>query len=113
MIFRVQLPGNRRYILNGYTRGARFMKFSVVITTYNRLNLLRRAIDSALNQTIECEVVVVDDCSSDDTEAYVKSLGNQVVYYRNEVNKGHAASVNTELPKPVVTGLNFWMMTTT
>lgn len=99
MIFRVQLPGNRRYILKGYTTGARFMKFSVVITTYNRLNLLRRAIDSALNQTIECEVVVVDDCSSDDTEAYVKSLGNQVVYYRNEVNKGHAASVNVGVAK--------------
>ncbi len=75
------------------------MKFSVVITTYNRLDLLRRAIDSALNQTIECEVVVVDDCSSDDTEAYVKSLGNQVVYHRHEVNKGHAASVNTGVAK--------------
>ncbi|MBD2605042.1 glycosyltransferase family 2 protein [Scytonema hofmannii FACHB-248] len=75
------------------------MKFSVVITTYNRLDLLRRAIDSALNQTIECEVVVVDDCSSDDTEAYVKSLGNQVVYHRHEINKGHAASVNTGVAK--------------
>ena len=75
------------------------MKFSVVITTYNRLDLLRRAIDSAVNQTIECEVVVVDDCSSDDTEAYVKSLGNQVVYHRHEVNKGHAASVNTGVAK--------------
>jgi glycosyltransferase involved in cell wall biosynthesis len=75
------------------------MKFSVVITTYNRLDLLRRAIDSAINQTIECEVVVVDDCSWDDTEAYVKSLGNQVVYHRHEVNKGHAASVNTGVGK--------------
>jgi glycosyltransferase involved in cell wall biosynthesis len=75
------------------------MKFSVVITTYNRLDLLRRAIDSAVNQTIECEVVVVDDCSSDDTEAYVKSLGSQVVYHRHEENIGHAASVNTGVAK--------------
>jgi glycosyltransferase involved in cell wall biosynthesis len=75
------------------------MKFSVVITTYNRLDLLRRAIDSAVNQTIECEVVVVDDCSLDDTEAYVKSLGNQVIYHRHEVNKGHATSVNTGVAK--------------
>ncbi|WP_414549776.1 glycosyltransferase family 2 protein [Anabaena sp. CCY 0017] len=70
------------------------MKFSVVITTYNRLNLLKRAINSALNQTIPCEVVVADDCSSDETEKYLKSLGNSVVYHRNEVNKGHAATVN-------------------
>lgn len=63
------------------------MKFSVVISTYNRLNLLKRAINSALNQTIPCEVVVADDCSADETEAYVKSLGNSVIYHRNEVNK--------------------------
>jgi glycosyltransferase involved in cell wall biosynthesis len=75
------------------------MKFSVVITTYNRLDLLRRAIDSALNQTIPCEVVVADDCSSEDTEIYVKSLGNAVVYHRNEVNKGHAATVNAGVEK--------------
>ncbi|MEA5583719.1 glycosyltransferase family 2 protein [Nodularia harveyana UHCC-0300] len=70
------------------------MKFSVVITTYNRLNLLKRAIHSALNQTIPCEVVVADDCSSDETEEYIKSLGNSVVYHRNPVNKGHAETVN-------------------
>jgi glycosyltransferase involved in cell wall biosynthesis len=75
------------------------MKFSVVITTYNRLNLLQRAIDSALNQTIPCEVVIADDCSSDDTAAYVKSLGSSVVYCRNDVNKGHAATVNVGVAK--------------
>lgn len=70
------------------------VKFSVVITTYNRLPLLQRAINSALNQTTSCEVVVADDCSSDETEAYVRSLGNRVVYHRNASNIGHAATVN-------------------
>ncbi len=75
------------------------MKFSVVITTYNRLDLLRRAIDSALNQTIPCEVVVADDCSSEDTATYIRSLGESVVYHRHEVNKGHAATVNAGVQK--------------
>ncbi|WP_138496837.1 glycosyltransferase family 2 protein [Nostoc sp. PA-18-2419] len=75
------------------------MKFSVVITTYNRLDLLKRAIDSACNQTIECEVVVADDCSDDDTQNYVKSLSNKVVYHRNQVNQGHAATVNAGVAK--------------
>ncbi|NER80108.1 MAG: glycosyltransferase family 2 protein [Leptolyngbya sp. SIO1D8] len=70
------------------------MKFSVVITTYNRLDLLKRAIACALNQTLPCEVVVVDDASTDGTEAYVRSLGNQVVYHRNAQNLNHAGSVN-------------------
>ncbi|QLE59170.1 glycosyltransferase family 2 protein [Nostoc sp. TCL26-01] len=75
------------------------MKFSIVITTYNRLNLLRRAIESSLNQSLACEVVVIDDCSSDETENYVKSLGDAVVYHRNQVNQGHAATVNTGVEK--------------
>ncbi len=70
------------------------MKFSVVITTYNRLNWLRRAVESALNQTIPCEVVIADDNSSDGTEDYSKSLGNRVVYHRNAVNSGHSVTVN-------------------
>jgi glycosyltransferase involved in cell wall biosynthesis len=70
------------------------MNFSIVITTYNRLSLLKRAIESALNQTMQCEVVVVDDCSSDGTEEYVKSLGDRVVYHRNSNNLGHSETVN-------------------
>lgn len=70
------------------------MQFSVVITTYNRVDLLKRAISSALSQTVPCEVIVVDDCSSDGTEEYVQSLGDQVVYHRNAENLGHSKSVN-------------------
>jgi glycosyltransferase involved in cell wall biosynthesis len=75
------------------------MKFSIVISTYNRLHWLRRAIESALKQTIPCEVVVVDDCSSDETETYVRSLGKSVVYHRNQANLGHAATVNAGVEK--------------
>jgi glycosyltransferase involved in cell wall biosynthesis len=70
------------------------MKVSVVITTCNRLSLLKRAVESALNQTYPCEVVIADDCSSDDTEEYARSLGDRVVYYRNSQNLGHSDTVN-------------------
>ena len=78
------------------------MKFSIVITTYNRLNLLKRAIESALDQTLSCEVVVVDDCSSDDTQNYFQERcaalanadGKRLVYHRNSHNFGHSKSVN-------------------
>lgn len=87
--------------------GVSGMKFSVVITTYNRLDLLRRAIDSALGQTIPCEVVVADDCSSDDTQDYILSLCDQLhqsgdfrlIYHRNSINLGHAAAVNAGVGK--------------
>jgi glycosyltransferase involved in cell wall biosynthesis len=78
------------------------MKFSIVITTYNRLSLLRRAIDSALAQTMPCEVLVIDDCSSDGTQAYVqercealaKSGDARLIYHRNSTNLGHSKTVN-------------------
>ncbi|MGK7874450.1 MAG: glycosyltransferase family 2 protein [Xenococcaceae cyanobacterium] len=70
------------------------MKFSIVITTYNRLPLLRRAVESALNQTLPCEIAIADDASSDGTQEYIRSLGDRVVYHRNSVNMGHSATVN-------------------
>ena len=78
------------------------MRFSIVITTYNRLNLLRRAINSALAQTMPCEVVVVDDCSSDGTQAFVQERcealasdgDKRLIYHRNSANLGHSKTVN-------------------
>ncbi|MEQ9668756.1 glycosyltransferase family 2 protein [Coleofasciculus sp. G2-EDA-02] len=69
-------------------------KLTIVITTYNRLSLLQRAVESALSQTLPCEVIVADDGSSDGTEAYIRSLGDRVVYHRNPVNLGHCATMN-------------------
>lgn len=69
-------------------------KFSIVITTYNRLPLLEQAIASALAQTYPCEVVVADDSSTDGTEEYIRSLGDRVVYHRNSVNSGHCVTMN-------------------
>lgn len=68
--------------------------FSIVITTYNRLPFLKLAIRSALNQTLPCEIIVIDDLSNDGTREYVLGLGNRVIYHRNSVNLGRAASVN-------------------
>ncbi|MEL7523571.1 MAG: glycosyltransferase family 2 protein, partial [Cyanobacteria bacterium J06553_1] len=70
------------------------MPFSIVITTYNRLDLLKRAIQSAFDQTTPSEVVVVDNASTDGTQAYVESLGDAVVYVRNRTNANHAGAVN-------------------
>lgn len=74
------------------------VKFSVVITTFNRWQLLERAIFSALQQTIPCEVIVVDDASNDGTEKQIKELlvtySERLVYYRLPKNLGHSAAVN-------------------
>lgn len=52
-------------------------KISVIIPTYNRESLITRSIKSVLDQTYtNIEVIVVDDCSTDNTEkSYKKDKG--------------------------------------
>jgi len=65
---------------------------SVIIPTYNRAKLLKRAIESVLNQTFQdFELIVVDDGSTDDTKEIVKSFNNQKIIYIYQENFGGAA----------------------
>jgi glycosyltransferase involved in cell wall biosynthesis len=52
-------------------------KFSVVITNYNYANFIARAIDSVLSQDVEIELVVVDDCSKDNSREVIQSYGDR------------------------------------
>lgn len=67
-------------------------ELSVVIPTYNRAGFLSRAIDSALDQTYpheKCEVIVVDDGSTDGTAEMVKRrYGGGSVRYLYKDNGG-------------------------
>ena len=49
------------------------MKISVIIPTFNRIDLLKRAIDSVLNQSIKpYDIIVVDDGSTDGTSEMIQ-----------------------------------------
>jgi len=69
---------------------------SVIIPTYNRAELLVRALESVIHQDdFEGEIVVIDDGSTDSTrellEKYIKRYG---VIYRYIVNSGPAKARN-------------------
>lgn len=72
------------------------MTVSVVIPTYNRSTLLRRAVDSVLAQTYDdLEVIVVDDASSDDTPSVMQQYDDdRISYVRLEKNGGGAHARN-------------------
>lgn len=69
---------------------------SVIIPTYNRAHLIRRSMESVLNQTYgKFELLVVDDCSDDDTESVVSSLDDfRIRYIKCDKNGGAAAARN-------------------
>ncbi len=61
---------------------------SIVIPTFNRANMLPRAIDSALNQTVPCEVIVVDHGSTDHTQDVASSYGDLITYIQRKHDFG-------------------------
>jgi len=69
-------------------------RVSIVIPTYNRSNIVRRAIDSVLAQSFtDLEILVVDDGSTDDTRAALAGYPERVRYVHQE-NGGPAAARN-------------------
>jgi glycosyltransferase involved in cell wall biosynthesis len=67
---------------------------SVVLPTYNRSELIREAVESALSQTrAPSEVVVVDDGSEDDTVAGLETYSDRISVLR-QANAGVSAARN-------------------
>ena len=64
-------------------------KVSAVIITHNRLELLKRAIDSVLGQTFKSlELIVVDDASTDGTRAYLEASPIRYIHVPQEESRG-------------------------
>ena len=74
-------------------------KVSVIIPTYNRADVLGRAISSVLAQTHQdFELIVVDDGSTDGSEQAVWAFDDKRIrYLRHDVNRGAEAALNTGL----------------
>lgn len=74
---------------------------SVNITTYNRTPLLLRCLEGILSQSYEnLEIIVVDDCSTDNTQEMIHSLqvkDSRIKYFKHEKNLGNAHARNTAL----------------
>lgn len=73
------------------------VKFSIVIPTYNRATLLKRTVESALLQDEfeDYEVIVVDDCSSDETWDYLRNIKSpKLRIFRNDSRLGMGPNWN-------------------
>ncbi|CUI01043.1 glycosyltransferase family 2 protein [Leisingera aquaemixtae] len=63
-------------------------QISIVIPTFNRAEMLLKAIDSALAQTHPCEVIVVDHGSTDSTPEVAAEYGDKITYVRRDRDFG-------------------------
>lgn len=69
---------------------------SIVVPVYNRSGLTRRCLDGLLAspETRNQELIVVDDCSGDDTPEVLASYGSAIRVIRHEANAGYGQGVN-------------------
>ncbi len=81
-----------------------FNKLSIVIPAYNEARTIHLILDRISNVTlinnIEKEVVIVDDCSSDNTGDAIENYQRNnpalnIKYFKHEVNKGKGAALHT------------------
>lgn len=75
------------------------LSISTIIPAYNAAEFLAESISSVLSQTRKVnQIIVVDDCSTDDTAQIAKSFAS-VTYLKTSTNAGHAAARNLAINK--------------
>ncbi len=84
------------------------MKLSIIIPAYNEEKTIHRILDKVkaveMIDAVEKEVIIVNDCSKDDTEHAIKNymaanVGLKISYYKHEVNQGKGAALRTGIQK--------------
>ena len=73
---------------------------SIITPSYNTANFIGETIESVLNQTYaNWEMIIVDDCSKDNTDEVVKPYlkDKRIKYLKNKKNSGAAISRNRAL----------------
>jgi len=84
-----------------------FKKLSIVIPAYNEGKTIHLILDRVaavqLVNNIEKEIIIVNDCSKDDTEEAIQRYAAtgklNITYYKHEVNQGKGAAIHTGIKK--------------
>lgn len=96
------------------TRASKNKKVMAVVVTYNRKELLKECINALLKQDYDnCDVLIVDNASTDGTKEYIKDeLKNKKVYYSNTgSNLGGAGGFNYGIKEAYKIGCDYiWIM---
>lgn len=88
-------------------------RVAAVVVTYNRKELLEECIDALLHQTYnDCDIIVVDNASTDGTQEFINQKYKDLVIYQNTgSNLGGAGGFNYGVKTAYTLGYEyFWLM---
>ena len=82
------------------------INYSIIICTYNQRSTLEKSLEKLrlqIKQPRHFEVIIADDCSTDDTQPFIKSLRFPIFlkYCRSEYQSGRAENRNRGIEKAV------------
>lgn len=72
-------------------------KTCAIVVTHNRLELLKQCIAALYQQTLPCEILVIDNASTDGTDRWLaeqKTLYDCMHFYRSPENLGGAGWIS-------------------
>ena len=76
------------------------MKYSIIVTLFNKEKYLKRCIDSIMNQNYnDYEIIVVDDGSTDNSENIIKEYKDKKIKYYKKTNGGVSSARNFGISK--------------
>ena len=85
-----------------------------VVVTYNRIEMLKKCISAIENQTYSCDILIVNNASTDNTEEWIMSYSkskDNIIYYNTGENIGGAGGFNYGMRKAVESGYDYvWIM---
>lgn len=83
------------------------MKILVIIVTYNAMQWAERCFDNLRNSTVKPDVFVVDNGSTDGTQAYIQEHYPEVIFQQSKVNLGFGKANNLGLQYALDNGYDY------
>lgn len=87
-----------------------------VVVTYNRLPLLKECIEHICNQSVHCDILIVDNASTDNTSSWGTDIQGEfkdykIIYENTGTNLGGAGGFNYGMRKACELGYRYvWIM---
>ena len=99
-------------------------KVLAIVVTYNRLDMLKGCLSCLMEQTYPCDILIVDNASTDDTGDWCRALLSsgkvsdhpaaalhRIIYENTGANIGGAGGFNYGMKKCVELGYDYaWVM---
>lgn len=89
-------------------------KTVAVVVTYNRIEMLKKCIYALEAQIHNCDIIVIDNASTDETAVWLKQYTNEkenICFFNTGANLGGAGGFNYGIRKAVETGYDYvWIM---